>query len=477
MKLSNWAFALAIAAVCWPGAAVFAQIGSGVIPQNRTSGNPVTYNYGDYYNSQPAQDPPVVPEAAVVEEAAEEEEEAPQPWRIFNQDNAWGVSARGYLAQSYTWNPQNPIDKFNGPVTWTDRANEYQLNEFYGITERVTNTENSVMDIGGRLDLMYGTSARFCTAAGLEDNWNHGRSFYGLCMPQAYGDVALNDWKLRAGHFISPVGYFAVGTINNFFNTLPYTFQYGEPFTHTGMTLTKKFNDELTAGAGVIQGWDNFGTSFNSHAGYLGTLNYTRADVGDSIAFVQVYSLEPNFTGGAFPVRPNFSPRYLQTFVYSRPLKQINENLTWIFQTDFGAQSEALASGKSAQWYGINQYLFLQSSDTLAWGGGFEWFRDDDGFRVGGFLPNFSSIPAGGAPLKPRGLATTRSGYVGNFFQMTLGPKWTPNLNTIIRPNLRWDWFDGASPTTGPGGTFNRPFDDGTKNWQVIANVDVILQF
>jgi hypothetical protein len=479
MKLSKWAFALAIATAFWPGAAVFAQIGSGLAPQTRTPSQPnqaTTYTYGDYYAAQPTEPAPAV-EPVVEEFFEEEEEEAAEPWRLFNQDNALGISARGYLAQSYTWNPSNPVDKFNGPVTPLDRSNEYQLNEFYGIMERVTNTEESVFDFGFRMDLTYGTTSRFYTSAGIEDHWNHGRSFYGLAMPNAYFDVAMNDWKLRMGHFTSPVGYFAVGTVNNFFNTLPYTFQYGEPFTHTGAVLSlPEFIEGLTLSGGIIQGWDNAGTEFNSHAGYLGTLGYSREDVGDSISFVQVYSPEPNLTpNSGFPFRPNFSPRYLQTFVYQRPLRAISEDLTWVFQTDFGTQTNALANGNSAQWYGINQYLLWQQTDTLAWGAGFEWFRDDDGFRVGGFLPNFATIPAGGAPLKPRGLPTTRFPYIGDFFQLTVGPKWTPSPNVIIRPNLRWDWFDGISPVVGAD--FNRPFDDGTKNWQVLANIDLILQF
>ena len=37
----------------------------------------------------------------------------------------------GWLNQSYTWNPQNPPNGFNGPVTWTDRSNSYELNQAY----------------------------------------------------------------------------------------------------------------------------------------------------------------------------------------------------------------------------------------------------------------------------------------------------------------------------------------------------------
>ena len=50
----------------------------------------------------------------------------------------------------------------------------------------------------------------------------------------------------------------------------------------------------------------------------------------------------------------------------------------------------------TAEWYGINQYLFYKLNCCWTAGSRFEWFRDDDGFVVTGLRP--------GNPL------------VGNFF-------------------------------------------------------------
>ena len=140
----------------------------------------------------------------------------------------------GWVAQSYTWNPSNPSDHINGPVTWTDQSNQYQLNEFYTYMYKEAKNDGEGRALGFRIDTLYGTSARFDTSAGLEDHINKSQSFYGLAIPQAYLEVAQNDLKTKIGHFISPVGYFTVGTYQNFFNTIPYTYQWGEPFTHTG---------------------------------------------------------------------------------------------------------------------------------------------------------------------------------------------------------------------------------------------------
>jgi hypothetical protein len=45
------------------------------------------------------------------------------------EDSQW--SGAGWLAQSYVWNPYRPVDRFNGPATWNDRANDYQMKELF----------------------------------------------------------------------------------------------------------------------------------------------------------------------------------------------------------------------------------------------------------------------------------------------------------------------------------------------------------
>ena len=89
------------------------------------------------------------------------------------------MTSGGWLAQGYTWNPYRPVDKFNGPMTWMDRANEYQLNELYWYFGKAADTGGCGFDYGYRVDLLYGTNYRWDTAAGLETDWNSGQ-FYGL---------------------------------------------------------------------------------------------------------------------------------------------------------------------------------------------------------------------------------------------------------------------------------------------------------
>ncbi|HEV3339091.1 MAG TPA: outer membrane beta-barrel protein, partial [Pirellulales bacterium] len=126
----------------------------------------------------------------------------------------------GWLAQGYVWNAYGRKDNFNGPVTWMDRANEWQMQELYLYSTKPTDTKGEGWDLGYRADAFYGTSYRWDTEAGLESTFNKGQ-FYGLAITQFYGEVAYNDLKVKVGHFISPVGFYTVGTYLNFFNTIP----------------------------------------------------------------------------------------------------------------------------------------------------------------------------------------------------------------------------------------------------------------
>lgn len=400
---------------------------------------------------------------------------APTPWGLTDifddgcghnhfKDNGWKLG--GNLAQSFAWNFQNPKDRYNGPVTWTDQSNQYQLNQFWLYAEKATDTSKKDWDFGGRVDLLYGTNARLTTESGLETRGlDSSGGTYGLALPQFYTEIAYKKLKIKSGHFISPIGYFTVDTTQNFFNTIPYTYQWGEPFTHTGIMATYQFTDNFVASSGVTRGWDNFGRG-NPNLGYLGTWGYTFKDKSN-LAQVIVWSHEPNYNF-------QFTQRYYQSLVYTKP---INDNWTYVGQSDFGTQTNATIEGKRANWYGVNQYLYYKVNDKWTWGVNGEWWRDEEGFRVAGFLPG--NAPSGitgnmaGVPL-----AALPGGYTGNFFQTTFGPRWYPtaNPNFFIRPNVRIDWYSGNfDSNVNPNQV--KPYDSGTKNYQGLLVTDVCWVF
>ena len=75
-----------------------------------------------------------------------------------------------WLDQGATINTLSPRNRINGPVTFNDRSNDYQLNQIYLRLKRDVDTEGDRWDMGGRVDLLYGTDSIYTEARGLESD-------------------------------------------------------------------------------------------------------------------------------------------------------------------------------------------------------------------------------------------------------------------------------------------------------------------
>lgn len=366
--------------------------------------------------------------------------ETDEPLHLFRQDGL--INVHGWLTGGMTFNGRRTSDRFNGPVTFNDRRDEFQMNQLYTVIERPLQAECG-LDIGGRADLLFGTDYIFNQSAGLETRsnfdprWNSDR-FYGLAMPQLFGEIGNTNLSLKLGHFYTIIGYEVVPAPDNFFYSHAYTMQYGEPFTHTGGLVTWRQSDRWTFSGGIVDGWDKF-DPVTSRASFLGGAAYTPDHEQYSLAFSLITGDED---GAAPPVEGNRT-MYSLVFSWDR-----TDRLTYVLQHDHGIQS--LDAGGTNEWYGINQYLFYALSDTWKAGLRSEWFRDDDGVRV-----------AGGRPGN-----NTPGGHAGNFYNITAGLNWSPSRNVTFRPETRWDWFDGTNAGIGPY--------DG-RNDQFTVGMDAIL--
>jgi len=369
-----------------------------------------------------------------------------------------GLFARTWLSQGFTWNPDAPRNNFNVPVTFNDRANEYQMNQLYVSFGREVYKQGYSWDIGAQVDILYGTDYFFTTATGLETRqdgspkWNSGdgprgtgASLYGLAMPQVYAEVFApigNGLSVKLGHFYTIMGYESVMAPENFFYSHAYTKQYGEPFTHTGLLADYDVSNELAFQAGFTRGWDTWEDPAGTLA-FLGGLNWSSVDGCTSLAF-SLHIGDEDADG---------DNRTAYSMVLSR---EFGYRTTYIFQHDLGfEQNAAVGPGgtKKALWYGINQYLLYEVSDELAAGLRMEWFRDEDNARVLG-------IP----------IATQTSG--GNYFALTAGLNWKPRRNITFRPEIRWDHSDVA----GPPAFSRRIFNDFTETSQLTVAADLIIE-
>lgn len=406
----------------------------------------------------------------------------------FFKDN--GIRFGGWVNAGATYNPGYPANGYNGTVTFADRANRFQLNQFNVYMQRTVVTEGKSLDFGGRFDFMFGTDAIYTQAFGVppfdvnsgqplnRGNWDldlccASTRSYGIALPQAYVEAYIpvgNGLNLKAGHFYSPTGYETVPAPDNFFYSHAYTFNNGEPFTHTGLMGTYPVNKNWSLMGGATTGsatggWDgNFDRQLGNWGG-LGGITWTSDDMRSSINVTGTYS--------------ETSTRSREPWgMYSVVLQhRVTSKTHLVVHHTHGYAGGVLLNGvnKNAEWYSINTHLYYDLLEDLSIGIRGEWFHDRDGFRV---------------PSPFRVVAATNntgSSFAGNFaptfapsdyYAVTVGMNWKPakrlkvdwkpmqKLN--IRPNIRYDRADGIDQAY-------RPFD-GRKD-QVLFSLDATIPF
>ena len=394
----------------------------------------------------PRAEKPKPPTEEPAEEKKDEEAEEEGPWKLFQCPwlECRRIDIRGWIDQGFTANPYSPQDRFNGPVGYNDRANEYELNQLYLIGERVTKTDGCGWDIGGRVDLLYGTDRRFPVAYELDSDWNLGQRFYGLVMPQMYADIAVNDLVIRAGHFLAPCGYESVMAPENFFYSHSYSFLYAQPTTLSGGQLICKIDDQWTANAGIDTGWNDW-IAPNGKVNYFGGLNWASEDKKSTLAFEM-------FLGNTNPVRGVDSDRTHYCLVYTQKL---GEKWRYALEHNLGYDTNPFGTGVHGDWLSFANYLFYDVNPCWSFGGRYEWFLDDDATvttRVG-------PPPAGPWPA--------------HFNTLALGLNYRPHAskNVLVRSETRWDWAGDPLPAG------QRPFNDGTENNQFLWATDLIVRF
>jgi hypothetical protein len=359
------------------------------------------------------------------------------------------IDVGGWLEQGLTFSSWNPQNNFNGPVTFNDRAGEYQMNQLYLYVQRKTDTTCRDWDVGGRIDFLYGMDYRFTTAAGLEDAANRGNRLYGLAIPQMYFDAAYGDLTVRMGHFYSIIGYEQVPAPNNFFYSHSYTRQYAMPFTHTGALGIYKLNDCWSFTGGITRGWDNWNDN-NNNVGFLGGVNWTSYDKKTTGAFAVTVSSED---------AAGENTRTMYDLYFTRKL---GDRLTYVIEHALGTEVNGVRPGQSAAWFSVVNYLLYEVNPCWSFGLRYEWFDDQDGTRVQGI---------GGAreSESPRGFVFAP--YPADWNELSAGLNWKPNCNVIVRSELRWDWQNPWVADHKP------PFNDQRDRHQFLWASDLIIKY
>ena len=385
----------------------------------------------------------------------------PKPWTLPEACllKELGIHQFGWLEQGATFNSLSPTNRWNGPVVTNDRSNEYEMNQLWVGWERPVKTDGCGWDIGGRVNLCYGTDWRYGSSNGLETNLNAPNHLYGLVLPQFYLEVGYNDLTVRFGHFAPCIGYEIVPAPGNFFYSHSYALAYSEPILVAGFQADYKLNENWNFIAGLNEGFNEF-QDMDGKFHFLGGLKWHNDAQKVSVSLMT--DIGPQDVGPAFglvdPLGRN--NQYEFTLVFK---KQLSEKLLYAFEQVFGVteeNSDPALFGPTAKWYGLDQYLIYTLNPCWSAGARAEVFRDQNGTRVGGL----GSVGVEGWPAAP--------GFAGTFTEATLGLNWHPNPNIVVRPEARWDCYSGSTNLQG-----QLPFGDGTRSSQFLFATDVVFSF
>lgn len=362
----------------------------------------------------------------------------------------WGVNVDGWLNAGVAINPDHPDNHFNGPVGFSDRSNELQLNQLYLFLERDPEVGGKVSQWswGGRLDFVFGSDAFYTRSMG--DPGNHWdshllhQSIYGIAFPQAYLDILApigRGLRIKLGEFYTIVGIETVTAPNNFFYSRSYTMQFAEPFSHTGILFNYKFFDRIDIQLGAVTGspyagWDGSFQHYLENWGFVGGISFSSIQTGTSIAI----------TGTHGRLSAKNEP---DANLYSIVIKQdIGKTWHYTLQHDYGWVDNSEAN-TSAEWYSVVGFLNVDLAEDLSLGVRLEWFRDDDGARVG--------FPA---------RHPVQFGHAANYYAGTLGLNWKPQPWVTVRPSIRYDISDGW-----------QAYNSGSSDRQFLVSTDFILNF
>lgn len=412
--------------------------------------------------------------SAEVENEDEEEDEggeSEEDVNPCNRLNRWligdeftertGFQVQGWLQQGFTWNPDSPVDRFNGPVTQNDRSNEYQLNQFYLSAFRSVNRDSDRLSFGFQSDMIYGTDAAFFHSLGIDDRLvSDGASrFYKLALPQLYAEVytpILPGVTFQIGKWYTAVGYETGLATEDFFYSNSISF-LATPYSHTGILANFDLSEQLSASHGLHRGSDVWNDN-NNNLGYVGSLTWTSLDESSVLTFAlntgpeQDESVDWQDLDGA--PGPDSPGERLNRVVYSISLeKQLCDHLNYTVVHDYFYQEGSAVHGiQAAEAYGATQYLTYDVDDFLSAGVRLEIYRDDDGFVASGCR---SENPAS----------------AGVYTNLTMGLQYRPRPCLVIRPEVRWDWQNRDRAADPPA------FDGGTSSSQFLFALDATCRF
>jgi hypothetical protein len=353
-----------------------------------------------------------------------------------------GPTYGGWISFGYYNKPERLSFNDGDSLSFNDFPDHLNLDQLWLYVEKAAKTDGCNADFGYRYDIMYGVHGHAAQAYGnprafepvfgknlgsWDASLDHGP--YAWAMPQLYGEVGYNDWSIKVGRFFTPVGYEVIPDTGNFFYSHSLTHYNSEPFTHTGVLGTYKGNDSFTPFAGWALGWD---TGFDQFLGGNIFIGGFTQKVTDNVAFTYGTTAGNQgwFSGG--------QDGYTQHIVTTAKL---SSKWDYVFQSDWATANGTITDATFDQESGgITNYLFYTVNDCWKLGGRVEWWKSNN----------------------------VVTGDNVSFYDVTAGVNYKASANTMIRPEIRYDWTPAED-------TVNAALGDFYNQWWF--GIDVVTTF
>jgi len=274
-----------------------------------------------------------------------------------------------YLQGGYTYNFRNPDSGENRL-----RVFDHESNSFNVDLAQIVFTKDALMNgVGFKVKMSAGETAKWIHSRGLgiNDGDDPAKSDV-FDLTEAYIDYLApvgKGLKLRFGKYATYFGAEVIEAKDNPNYSRSLLFNYAIPFTHTGLMAGYSFNDKLSANLHLVNGWDN--TSDNNKG----------KSIGLSISYAPIEQLSMYFNTMFGPEQLHDSSNDRFVFDWVATIKPV-KNLSFILNVDY-AKEDMGPHVKDAEWYGYAAIAKYDFNDTYSISLRGEYFRDDEGVRVG----------------------------------------------------------------------------------------------
>lgn len=324
---------------------------------------------------------------------------------------------------------------------------------------------------GFEVDLRYGSDAGI--TYGLDDEltinrgkdhlWQLPQWFVNATLPWGDG-VALiaGSWFTSIGHEIGapvdpPTGFY----------THSYAFAY-QPVKHVGVLGALRLPVDTryghwSVGAGVVQGWNNLQDN-NDDKTLIVDLRWRSADYRTWVDIENIVGNEQSEDGVTDQTRPfnavsTRGDKLLRNFHSLTVSHRLDADRRWAVNAIYGHQEggDLVADAnnppgflitRDSAWYGVNLNYYQRLQPGLQGAVRLEWLRDDEGAHA--------LLPA------------------GDYRAVTANLAWWPHKSLRVRPELRYDSYQGEGKPFG-GRVPTVFFGDNDRQWTAAIDVTWFL--